>query len=104
MRCSNNEIEKMKEEMSKMKLQDATKPGFAKASSVYKKPKQGDELVSDQFKRSQSRGKLIKGSFYNARPAGMYRQQIIDYKNDLENSTKTMMQQNIEIHELTATY
>lgn len=34
----------------------------------------------------------------------MYRQQIIDYKNDLENSTKTMMQQNIEIHELTATY
>ena len=70
------EIEKMKEEMQKMKIQEATKPGFHKASSVYTKPKEGDDRVADQFKRNQSRGKLIKGSLYNTRPAGMYKQQI----------------------------
>ena len=38
-----NEIEKMKEEMNKIKLKDASKPTYTKASSVYRKPKDGDD-------------------------------------------------------------
>ena len=33
------EIERMQEDMQKMKQQDLTKPGFHKASSIYNKPK-----------------------------------------------------------------
>ena len=56
-----------------MKQQEMTRPGFHKASSIYKTKKDGDDKVADNFRRSQSRGKLIKGSLFNNRPAGMYK-------------------------------
>ena len=41
------DIEKMKEEIQKLRLMEGSKPGFHKASSVYTKPKEGDGQVAD---------------------------------------------------------
>ena len=62
--------------MQKLRLKDGMKPGLNKTSEVYNQKKTGDEKVADQFRKTQSRGKLIKGSLFNNRPAGMYKQQI----------------------------
>ena len=64
----------MEEEIKKMRLTEPIKPGITKTSSVYTREKGGDDKVADQFKRSQSRGKLIKGSSFINRPAGLYKQ------------------------------
>lgn len=70
------EIDKMKEEMKKMRQQEGTKAGFHRASSVYTRAKPEDQQVADQFRKSQSKGRLIKGSLFNNKPVGLYKQQI----------------------------
>jgi len=53
--------------------------------------------VADQFRRSQSRGKLIKGSLFNNRPAGMYKQQIQELLGSLDEANQTIVLQNLQI-------
>ena len=80
-----------------MKQQELTKPGFHKASSIYNRKSDGDDKVADQFRRTQSRGKLIKGSLFNNRPAGMYKQQIQELMSSLEEANQTIVLQNLQI-------
>ena len=91
------DIEKMREEMQKMKLRDASRPGLHKASSVYTQKKDGDDRVADQFKRNQSRGRLIKGSLFNNRPAGIYKQQIQDLLAQLNEANEQIVIQQLQI-------
>lgn len=53
--------------------------------------------MADQFKKSQSRGKLIKGSLFNSRPVGYYKQQILQLKADLEGASEEILRQKLEI-------
>ena len=80
-----------------MKQQDLVKPGFHKASSIYNKPKEGDDRMADQFKRSQSKGRLIRGSLFNNRPAGMFKQQIQELLGGLDEANQTIVLQNLQI-------
>ena len=93
----NTEIEKMQEEMQKMKLRQSSGPGLHKASSVYNNKKDEDNRVADQFRRNQSRGRLIKGSLFNNRPAGMYKQQIQELLAQLDEANETIVLQNLQI-------
>lgn len=87
----------MRDEMEKMKLRDASRPGLHKASSVYTQKKDGDDRVADQFKRQQSRGRLIKGSLFNNKPAGIYKQQIQDLQSQIAEATEQIVMQQLQI-------
>ena len=87
------EIEKMREEMQKMKLLDGQKPGATKTSSFYTRKQDGDAQVQDNFKRTQSRGKLIKGSQWRNRPAGMYKNKIGELMGSLGEASEMIMMQ-----------
>ena len=66
------EIEKYKDLMRKMRLQDGSKQ--TQSAQIYNKPQTAEEQVAENYRRSQSRGKLHKGSLYNRAPIGIYKQ------------------------------
>ena len=98
------EIEKMEEQMDKMKIPEVTRPGYHKASTVYRKQKSAENQVADQFRRSQSRGRLIKGSLYNNKPAGLYKQQILDLQKSLEAANETIIMNNVHLEQVRNEY
>ena len=53
--------------------------------------------MADNFRRSQSRGKLHKGPLFNKAPMGIHKQQIQEKLTQLEESAKTILLQNLQI-------
>jgi len=69
----------------------------AEPSQLFNRPKTGQQQDSDAVKRSQSRGKLIKGPLFNSRPAGVYKQKIAELMAQLEENNQTILLQNLHI-------
>ena len=83
------EIEKYKDLMRKMRLQDGSKQ--TQSAQIYNKPASAEEQVAENYRRSQSRGKLYKGPLFNRAPMGIYKQQIQEKLTQLEESAKTIL-------------
>ena len=89
------EISKYKDLMRKMRLQDGSKQ--TQSTQIYNKPPTAEEQVAENYKRSQSKGKLYKGPLFNRAPMGIYKQQIQEKLVQLEESAKTILLQNLQI-------
>ena len=87
-----------------MRLIDSQKPGMTRSSSVYTKKAEGDEKVAEQFRRSQSRGKLMKGSQWRNRPAAMYKKQIQEHIASLHQASDTIVMQQFQLATLKNEY
>ena len=66
------EIEKYKDLMRKMRLQDGSRA--TPTAQIYKRPSSIDEQVAENFRRSQAKGKLHKGPLFNKAPMGIFKQ------------------------------